>query len=226
MFVDVDGQANLTTALGFNPDEIEIGALDVLTKKDFLTQKAIHKTDIERVELIPSRQEVFTADIELLKRPGGNFVLSDALDQVRDNYDYIFIDTPPTLGAVTLNALIAVNGVVLVYDASDFSLDGLSQILNTLDDIRGNKRLNVNGVQVVGAIMNRHRISNKTVNNATTAALDGVTDIPRYFTSISDSTEIAKAQFEQLPIILYNPRHKITDQFKTFAAELEQWRND
>ena len=73
--------------------------------------------------------------------------------------------------------------------------------------------------------MNRHRVSNKTVNNETTAALEGVTDIPRYFTSISDSTEIAKAQFKQLPIILYNPRHKITDQFKTFAAELEQWRS-
>lgn len=220
LFIDIDGQANLTTAFGFDPDDVNHGTYHIFAEKRILTKDFIHKTEIPNAFLIPSSQDVFLAETELLKRPGGNFALTDAIDQVKEDYDFIFVDVPPSLNVITLNALIASKDVILVYTASDFSLDGLSQVLNTIDDIQGNKRLNVNDTKIVGAVLNRYRIVNKTVNREMQEALNGVTDIPKYFTPISDTTEIEKAQFEHKPVTIYSPRHRVSEQFRKFANEL------
>lgn len=220
LFVDVDGQANLTTAFGFDPDEVNQGTYQIFTERRFLTQDFIHDTNIPNAFLIPSSQNVFLAETELLKRPGGNFALTDALEQVKGQFDFVFIDVPPSLNVITLNALIAAKGVILVYTASDFSLDGLSQVLNTIEDIQANKRLNVNDTKIIGAVLNRYRVTNKTVNREMQDALNGVTDIPKYFTPIGDTTEIEKAQFAHKPVILQSPNHRVSLQFRKFAGEV------
>jgi len=146
--------------------------------------------------------------------------LSDILDPVGKKYDLILIDTPPNLGIITLNALIASEGIVLVYTASEFSLDGMSQILNTFDDIKRNPRLNINKTKIIGAIQNRYKKSTKVMNREIDKALEGVSDIPKYFPLIMDTTEIEKSQLEHKPIHLFNKRHEVTGQFENFGREL------
>ena len=219
--VDVDGQANLTTAFGFNPDEIEKNISELLLSNKPKTKEFIIETPIEGASLIPSTQHTFAAEKQLYDRTGREFVLSDLIDQVKNGWDYIFIDTPPNLGIITLNSLIASNNIVLVYTASEFSLDGISQVLNTIDEIQENKRLNINSLKIIGAIQNRYKSTTKIVNQKLQEALEGVTEIPRYFQHISDTTEIEKSQFEHQPVITFNGSHKVSEEFRKFARELK-----
>lgn len=220
LFIDADGQSNLTTAFGFNPDKMVKSISKLLTIKQPNTTDFIIKTLVNNAWLLPSNQHTYASEKLLFERTGREFILSDAIDQVRGDWDFIFIDTPPNLGIITLNALIASNGVILVYTASEFSMDGLSQILNTIDEIQANKRLNINRIHILGAIQNRHRSATKIVNKFMQEALNGVTEIPKYFQSISDTTEIEKSQFEHLPVITYNSSHKVSNEFRMFAKEL------
>jgi len=222
LFVDADGQANLTTAFGFNPDEIEMNISELLLSKKTKTRDFIIETPVSGASLISSSQNTFAAEKQLYDRTGREFVLSDLIDQVKNEWDYIFIDTPPNLGIITLNSLIASNGIVLVYTASEFSLDGVSQVLNTIDEIQASKRLNVNNIKIVGAIQNRYKSTTKIVNQRLQEVLQGVTGIPKYFQHISDTTEIEKSQFEHQPVITFNTSHKVSEEFRKFAGELKK----
>ena len=220
LLVDVDGQANLTTTLDFNPDEMTEDISSLLTTKSQDVKEFIIKTKFKNVDLIPSSQHAFSAEKQLLSVAGREFILSGALKQVKDDYDIILIDIPPNLGVITLNALIASNGVILVYTASEFALDGLSQILNTVDEIQENIHLNINNLKILGCIQNRFKSSTKVVNQNVNEALEGVPDVKKRFASISDTTEIEKSQFEHTPIHIFNQDHKVANQFRQFAREL------
>ncbi len=220
LMVDVDGQANLTTTLDFDPDELSKPVSALLTRKDAVTKDYVVSTKFRNVDLIPSTQSTFAAEKEILNVVGREFVLSRALDQVRDDYDVVLIDIPPNLGVVSLNALIASNGVVLVYTASEFALDGLSQILAAIDEIQDNSHININKLKILGFVQNRFKSSNKVVNSKIKNILEGVPDVQNYFTAISDTTEIEKSQFDHLPMHLFNRNHKVVDQFRQLVKEL------
>ena len=116
LFIDADGQANLTTALGFDPDEQKKTIAELLSSKDSKISQFIISTDHKNIDLIPSSQQTFGAEKKLSDRHGREFVLNDALESVRSKYDFVFIDTPPNLGLITLNALISTNNVIFVYE--------------------------------------------------------------------------------------------------------------
>lgn len=219
LFVDVDGQANLTTAFGLNPDDMEKNISELFTLKKANTSSYIIETKIENAFLIPSNQDTFSAEKKLFDRTAREFVLSDLMAQVKDDFDFIFFDTPPNLGIITLNSIIASNNIILVYTASEFALDGLAQILSTLDEVTENNRLNINNTRVLGAIHNRFKPGTKIVNHKMKSALEGVTDIPKFFTPISETTEIEKSQFEHIPVTNFNGKHKVSEQFREFAKE-------
>lgn len=220
LFVDVDGQANLTTSFGYDPDEMERNISELLTTKKVNTKDYVVETKIKNAFLIPSNQDTFSAEKTLYDRTAREFVLSDLISQVKNEFDFVFIDTPPNLGIITLNALISSNNIILVYTASEFALDGLSQVLNTLDEISENERLNINKTRIFGAIQNRHKASTKIVNSKLKEVLEGVADIPRYFTAISDTTEIEKSQFEHVPVTMFNSNHKVSREYRMFAKEI------
>lgn len=220
LMVDVDGQANLTTSLDFNPDDMEKNISTLLTTRNANTKEFIVPTKFKNVSLIPSNQQTFTAENQLNNVVGREFVLSRALQQVRQEYDVILIDIPPNLGVISLNALIASNWIVLVYTASEFALDGLSQVLNAVDEIQENAPLNINNLKILGFIQNRYKSATTVVNQKLRDIIDGVPDVQKIFPSIYDTTEIEKSQFEHLPIHLYNKNHKVVNQFRQFASEL------
>lgn len=220
LFIDADGQANLTTAFGLNPDKIKNNIARLLVEESYSTKDFIIDTVINNAKLIASNQSTFKAEKQLYDRTGREFVLNDAIEQIKRDFDYIFIDTPPHLGIITLNALIANDHIVLIHTASEFSLDGISQILNSVSEIQGKARLNINKIKIIGAIQNRYKSSTKVVNNKLNEIISNVSEIPKHFQTISDTTEMEKSQFEHKPIILFNSTHKLSEEFRIFAKEL------
>ncbi len=220
LMVDVDGQANLTTAMGFDPDSIEFYSGKLITTKKANIKNYIIKTPIKNVDIIPSHQNTFSAEQDLYKMNLREFKLSNVLKSVRDEYDFIFIDTPPNLGLVTLNAIISSSSIIFVYTASNFSLDGISQVLETIEEVQKTEGLNINNTKVVGAICNLFDSRNKIVNKDVEEILNQINDIPKYYQAISRTTEIEKSQFKQKPLHLFYPNHKTTEEFKKFAKEL------
>ena len=223
LLVDTDGQANMTTAFGLDPDEYgekEKSFYDLMLQKKPETKDYIVESGIDNVFLIPSSQETYNLDKELANIRLREFKLSKALDVVKKDFDYIFIDTPPNLGITTFNALVASNSVIVIYTSSEFSLDGISQLMNTVYEIQEDESLNINNTKVIGAICNSFKSQTKIVNKKIEAELSNTDTIPKYFTHISSTTEIEKSQFGHKPIILFNPKHKVSFEFKTLAKEV------
>lgn len=227
LIVDMDGQANITTALGFNPDDFNesgMSVYDLLLMKDPAPRKFIIKTKIRNLDLIPSCQLTYTLDQELMNKTRREYKLDICLNLIKKEYDYIFVDTAPNLGMATFNSLVACNHIIIVYSATEFALDGISQLVNTIQEIQDDHYLNVNDITILGAVCNNYDSRTKIVNRKIQKELDNIKVIPRYFTSISETTEIKKSQFNHLPMIEFNPNHKVTKQFIKLATEVDQWR--
>ena len=151
LLVDMDPQASLTLALGLNPDELEITIYTalkyVIEVGEMHPEKVIMTTD-EGLDLIPSNIELSQADLDLVREPLGVYALRDVLRPVVDNYDYILVDCPPTLGILTTNGLAAADQVIIPLQADYLALKGVNLLLRTIAKIqrRANRRLKIAGV--------------------------------------------------------------------------------
>src|SRR5213592_2859071 len=142
--IDLDPQGNLTMSQGMNPDDIERSMFDVLVHKLPL-EEVVHRSEID---LAVSSIDLAGAELALSSMIGRERALEKALIEVRDNYDYVLIDTPPSLGLLTINALVASNGVIVPVQCEYLSLRGLVQLENTLSMIRENlnPRVEIEGI--------------------------------------------------------------------------------
>jgi len=225
LFVDGDGQANLTTAFGLNPDEYIHSVARLMTDSKGAAAKYVIETRFENCFLIPSNKETFNIDTKIAGESGREFLLGDQLDALKDDYDLILIDTPPQMSQITINTLTAVNGVFLVYDATEFSLDALSQITAAIFKIQGNKRLSYNNLEIVGAIENNYNQSTKKINRWVDSELAKVDKkvIPQYLPRISTAVEIKVAAVHHKPMIVHAPKHQATLQYIQAAQEVSKW---
>jgi len=144
LLVDLDPQGNLTMSQGMNPDSIDRSMFDVLVHR-LPIQEVIHHAE---VDLAVSSIDLAGAELALSSMIGRERALEKALVEVRDNYDYVLIDTPPSLGLLTINALVASNGVIVPVQCEYLSLRGLVQLENTLSMIRENlnPRVEIEGI--------------------------------------------------------------------------------
>jgi chromosome partitioning protein len=144
LLVDLDPQGNLTMSQGMNPDSIDRSMFDVLVHR-LPIQEVIHHAE---VDLAVSSIDLAGAELALSSMIGRERALEKALIEVRDNYDYVLIDTPPSLGLLTINALVASNGVIVPVQCEYLSLRGLVQLENTLSMIRENlnPRVEIEGI--------------------------------------------------------------------------------
>lgn len=145
--VDIDPQGNCTSGLGVNKDEPEHSVYDVLINGVGVAE-AIVPTPTENLELLCARKELSGAEVELVNTLARETVLKRALDKVRKSYDYIFIDCPPSLGLLTINALTAADTLLAPIQCEYYALEGLSDLMNTVKLVRThlNSRLAVEGV--------------------------------------------------------------------------------
>ncbi len=147
LVIDVDPQGNTTSGLGFDRRSIVMSTYDVLVDGTDVND-VILTTEFKNLDLIPSNIDLAAADLELIDLPNRDSRLKDAISPVKDSYDYIIIDCPPSLGLITTNALCASDSILIPAQCEYYALEGISQLMNTVKRIKRqcNDRLEIEGV--------------------------------------------------------------------------------
>ena len=167
LIVDADPQANSTSGLGYNPKEIENSIYECMVE-GVRPQDAIIQTDFPNLHLLPSHIDLVGAEIEMINLQNREDKMKNALDSIRDEYDFVIIDCSPSLGLITINSLTAADSVIIPVQCEYFALEGLGKLLNTIKIIQS--RLNTN-LAIEGILLTmydlRVRLSNQVVGEVT-----------------------------------------------------------
>lgn len=220
LLVDADPQANTTTGVGFDLQNITKSLYDCMVNEATAAEVTL-KTDISYLDLIPSHIDLVGAEIEMINYPNRESVLKKILHEVRDNYDFIVIDCSPSLGLITVNALVAADSVVVPVQTEFFALEGLGKLLNTVKIVQN--RLNTD-LQIEGILMTmydgRLRLCNQVVSEVRRHFEDMVFD-----SIIHRNTKLAEAPSVGKPVILYDSDSKGAVNYLNLAKEILQ-KND
>ena len=135
LLVDADPQGNSTSGLGINKRDVRHSTYDLLTREERAAEAILH-TEYKNVDLIPSSMELAAAEIELVELQDRTMQLRQALVSVKDEYDYIMIDCPPSMGLTTLNAFSACDSVIIPIQCEYYALEGLSQLMSTIKQVK------------------------------------------------------------------------------------------
>ncbi|WBX72055.1 ParA family protein [Tenacibaculum retecalamus] len=163
LLIDADPQANATSGLGLDVDNIEFGTYQVL-EHTISAKETILKTSSPNVDLIPAHIDLVAIEIELVDKQEREYMLKKALVDIKDDYDYILIDCAPSLGLITLNSLVAADSVIIPIQCEYFALEGLGKLLNTIKSVQKihNPDLDIEGL-LLTMFDSRLRLSNQVV---------------------------------------------------------------
>jgi len=199
LLIDIDPQSNATSALGFDKSQPHISTYDVIIGNS-PADASIRETTLSFLKLMPSDINLVGAEIELVELGNRESLLKNAIAHLKDNYEFLLIDCPPSLGLLTVNALTAADSVLVPVQTEYFALEGLGQLLNTISMVK--KNLN-NGLELEGVLLtmfdSRLKLSNQVVD-----------EVRRYFdqrvfkTVIGRNVRLSEAQSFGKPIILYD----------------------
>ena len=217
LLIDADPQANSTTGVGFDLHNITTSLYDAMINGTPLSDVVL-KTEIPHLDLIPSHIDLVGAEIELVNFPNRENVLKNLLTALDDQYDYIIIDCLPSLGLITVNALVASNSVIVPVQCEFFALEGLGKLLNTIKIVQS--RLNPD-LQIEGILMTmydgRLRLSNQVVSEVRKHFDEMV-----FSTIIHRNTRLSEAPSVGKPVILYDADSKGTVNYLNLAKEILQ----
>ena len=215
LLVDVDSQGNSTSGLGINKREVECSIYDLLVG-DGRASEAILKTQFKNVDLIPSSIDLAAAEVELAESQDRTLKLRQSLAAIRDQYDYILIDCPPSMGLVTLNAFSACDTVIIPIQCEYYALEGLSQLTATIRQV---KRLYNPVIELEGILLTmydgRLRLTEQVEAEVRKHFPDKV-----YDTVIPRNVRLAEAPSHGLPINLYDPRSAGAESYRALAEEV------
>jgi chromosome partitioning protein len=174
------------------------------------------KTEIEKLQLVPAHKNLTGANVELIQMERRAFRLREALDKVRDNYDFVVLDCPPALDLLTLNALVAADRLLVPMQAEYFALEGLSELMHTLQRVREafNPGLDIEGV-LLTMYDDRTNLAQQVTDNLREFFKDKLlkTVIPR-------NVRLAEAPSYGKPVLLYDPRSRGAESYRELADEL------
>ena len=209
LIVDVDPQGNSTTSLGVRKDEQETSTYELFTGKN-VASECIVETKFAGIDLIPSTLDLAGAEVDR------NFILRKALESVRDKYDFILIDCPPSLNTLTCNALTASDSIIIPLQCEFLALEGLKQLLDTIEIIRErtNEKLAVDGV-LFTMYDNRTNLSAQVVENVYKNLSQRI-----YQTVIPRAVRLAEAPSYGMPITFYDKRSQAAQAYRDFAVEV------
>jgi len=221
LIVDTDPQGNATSGVGVNKSVIEISAYDVLLNK-CSAQEATIQNVFFNLDIIPCNINLTGAEIELVGVLSRETRLKRALEEVEDNYDYIFIDSPPSLGLLTLNSLVAAHSLIIPIQCEFYALEGVSQLLNTINLVREglNTGLFIEGVLLTMADF-RTNLTSEVIGEIRSFFKDKV-----YKTIITRNIKLSEAPSFGKPIMLYDAHSVGARRYVEFAREFLERRND
>ena len=213
MLIDADPQGNATSGVGVDK-EVELSFYDVLTNDTEIIDN-IEKTAIRNLVVCPSNINLAGAEVELVSMMSREQRLKEKLDIIKERFDYIFIDCPPSLGLITLNAFTASDSVLIPVQCEYYALEGLGQLLNTINLVK--KHLNKD-IQIEGALLTMYDMRTNLSNQV-------VKEVKRYFnnkvykTVIPRNVRLSEAPSYGMPITEYDPRSKGAKSYEKFAKE-------
>lgn len=215
LVIDVDPQGNSTLGLGFDKEEETANAYDMLIEASPI-KSVIKKTSVAGLDIIPSNIDLTGAEIELVAIEGKETKLKKAVAEIKGNYDYIFIDTPPSLGLLTLNALTAADSVLIPMQCEFYALDGLGQLLRTIESVRRslNPGLDIEGV-VITMFDSRTNLSVQVVEEIKKKFKDRV-----YDTMIPRNVRLSEAPSFGQPINVYDKSSRGAKAYESLAEEI------
>ena len=221
LVIDLDPQGHVEKALGaLIHDGLEYTPLSkVLTAKRGNILDAVIRTEMENLHITPGDHDLIEAEVILGSRIGKEFIMQQALATARTHYDYVLFDCPPSLGNLTLNALVASDYVLLPCEMSVLAFEGVSDLLDTLQEV--GEKLNQK-LQVMGVLFTRYDGRNITMNSLI------IDNMRKYFngkifkTSIAVNTAINKSQLDGRPIFQYAPSSSGSQNYQSLATEVVQ----
>jgi chromosome partitioning protein len=215
LLVDCDPQSNATSGLGLvkNPDRISTYHL---LMGDASAPEAVQKTELDQLWIIPAHKNMIGANLELIDGERREFRLRDAIAPLRERFRYIVLDCPPALDLLTLNALVAADSILIPMQAEYFALEGVSELLDTIERIRGslNPELSIEGVVLT------------MFDDRTNLAQQVTAELNRYFgdklckTTIPRNVRLAEAPSHGKPAILYDERSRGAESYMQLAREI------
>ncbi len=215
LLIDMDPQGNSTTGLGVNKNELEKTVYDVI-RDEMNIKDAIISDIFDDLSLIPANRDLAGAEIELMTVDRMQYIMKDKIAEVSDGYEYIVIDCPPALGMLTVNAMTAANSVIVPIQCEFYALDGLTQLIYTIELIQKslNPDLYVEGV-VFTMYDSRTNLSLQVVENVKDYLKQNI-----YKTIIPRNVRLAEAPSHGLPINLYDPKSVGAESYQLLAEEV------
>ena len=219
LMLDIDPQGNTTSGIGVSKKELDYTVYELLIEDNFDPRRAILKTGVRNLDLIPANVDPAGAEIELVQLDGREKRLKKALDKIKDDYDYLFIDCPPSLGLLTINSLSAVESVLIPIQCEFYALEGVSQLVSTIDLVK--KNLNPD-LEIEGVVLSMF-------DGRTNLSIQVVQEVKKYFgskvysTVIPRNIRLAEAPSFGMAITEYDPKSKGAEAYMEFAEEFLEW---
>ena len=215
LLVDCDPQSNATSGLGFVRDPERISTYHLLMGA-VSPEQAVQSPELEQLWVVPAHKNLIGANLELVEAERREFRLRDTLSTLRERYQFIVLDCPPALDLLTLNALVAADAVLIPMQAEYFALEGISELMDTVERIRGsfNPELTIEGVVLT------------MLDDRTNLAQQVMSELKRYFgdklcaTTIPRNIRLAEAPSHGRPALLYDPRSKGAESYIRLAKEI------
>lgn len=221
LLIDADPQANASSGVGALPEDVEESIYDCMIN-ELDPKEAIYETDTPNLEIIPSHINLVGADLELASRWRREYVMSEIVEKVKDDYDYVFIDCLPSLGLVTVNALTAADTVLIPVQCEYFALEGLSQLQNTIQLVKKslNPKLEIEGI-LLSMYDSRLRLANEVVEQVRNIFPGLVFD-----TIIHRNSKISEAPNSHQPVVMVNAGSRGSINFLNLAKEFLENNSD
>jgi chromosome partitioning protein len=217
LLVDVDPQGNATSGLGIDRNKLTYSLYDCLVEGTD-PEKAICRTEFPNVFVLPSSLDLAGADIELVNISGRESRLRQTVGVIRAKFDYVFIDCPPSLGLLTVNALTAADSVLIPIQCEYYALEGLSQLLKTIRLVRG--RLN-SALEIEGVLLTMF-------DGRTNLSMQVADEVKRFFkgqvyrTIIPRNVRLSEAPSHGKPVTVYDPRSRGSEVYRELAQEVDE----
>lgn len=214
LIIDIDPQGNASSGCGLTKNKLAKTTYDLLIE-DVSIEDIIVTSPNEKIDLIPSNMNLAGTEVELVGIKQREFILKKKLEEIKDKYDYIFIDCPPAVNILTINALTASDTVMIPMQCEYYALEGLSQLMQTVKLVKDttNKNLALEGI-VFTMFDNRTNLSIQVVNEVEKFFAEYI-----YKTKISRSVRISEAPSFGMSCVSFAPKSKAADQFRELTKE-------
>ena len=215
LMIDIDPQGNTTSGIGIDKTNLQYTVYDILINS-INTEDTVLKTEFENLYIIPASVQLAGAEIELTMLKDRELKLKESINELRKNYDYIIIDCPPSLGLLSINALSAVESVLIPIQCEYYALEGVSQLMNTIKLVK--KSLNPD-LEIEGVVLSMF-------DGRTNLSIQVVDEVKKYFkgkvygTMIPRNVRLAEAPSFGLPILEYDPKSKGAEAYMDLAEEI------